>query len=157
MDWSKVEQTLERYYAGDTSLKEEQELADVLSRSDAPEHLKEEAVALAFYSNTRQSSKSNIRMEAITKHSTPPAKVISLGIRQIAAAAAVLILMTSLYFSMKVSNSSREVYAVVNDQKIYDKGEAYAETVKTLAFVSEKMNAGNKYLKHLNKLEYINQ
>ena len=65
MDHKYIEQLLERYWQGETSLEEEQILRSFFSQRNLPEHLAPYADLFAFYAETRQEGLSEEAAERV--------------------------------------------------------------------------------------------
>lgn len=99
MNWNRAEELLERYYAGLSSGEEERELKQLLSRSDVPPHLQQEA-ALFGHIGAAGKEESNLgddelfaRLDAALSRPEPEARTIQLPVKhlwQVAAAIALL-------------------------------------------------------------------
>lgn len=105
MNWNRADELLDRYYAGESSATEEQELKELLSRPNLPEHLEQEAILLGQLKTAGQ-EESTLTDEALFARldtrlaeenpevkAGPAAKTIQLPLRalwQVAAAVALL-------------------------------------------------------------------
>ena len=99
MNWNRAEELLERYYAGLSSTEEEMELKAILSRSDVPPQLQQEARLLVHMQAAAQEESSLgdaelfARLDASLEEQKPEAKTIQLPVKrlwQVAAAVALL-------------------------------------------------------------------
>ena len=163
-DLKQIEELLEKYYNGDTTLDEERKLHWYFQTHDIPMHLKPDAEL--FRSNYKRSTE-----EASPELSEKLAKLIdeqdkksrfiltTRSLRWISGIAASIIILLSLWIGFgRDSFFNRPKFAdTYDDPKI-----AYQETRKALLLVSEKLNSGtkdlqvlNKYSQSMNKLEPI--
>ena len=140
------EKLLEKYYEGTTSLEEEKELRDLLSKEDGSvdglfmHDLKEiQPVKAEKSKNTRQ-----LLISVITVMS---------------AACVALLLWFQLPDQHKNENVSDISKAIVIEHhingEIEDPELALEQAKKALEFVSSKMNTGTKNMEHLNKLNQL--
>ncbi|MFH1319538.1 MAG: hypothetical protein ABII90_02640 [Bacteroidota bacterium] len=159
MDLQAIEHLLEKYYNGETSLEEEQQLRDYFNTHEVPDHLKHEQAQFKYYKTAIQEKITNAEFEGnvLQAIKQSPAKG---KIRQIkhyiyypAAIAASVALLVGIYF--RVYDSSTINSPIAEMKNTYDDPErAYFETKKALLMVSEKFNKG---IKNVNKISKFHQ
>jgi hypothetical protein len=152
-DLKKIEELLEKYYDGETSLDEERTLHWYFQTHDIPMHLRPDAEL--FRSNYKRSTEEEAPelTEKLAKLLDEQDKksrfIISVrSLRWISGIAASVIILLSLWIGFgRDSFRNRTNFAdTFDDPKL-----AYEETMKALLLVSEKLNEGTKDLHHLNK------
>jgi hypothetical protein len=176
MNWFDIEQVLERFWEGKTSLEEEQELKHAFLREDLSSHL----VPLRDYFNYTIHQK-NIKhpqqnFEAqISEKLKPIKKPIFTGTKFLAYAASLLLVISSLFFLLKENNSLKYEPLTEKEMQVAQKymGLMARNMELSLAISSntiEKLNRLNsgastlqhyeisytKQIKQLNKIEGIN-
>ena len=153
MDWNNIKELIEKYDEGNTSLSEEAQLTDAFRRDDVPTELESYQVIFGYLAASQAVKAKTLTLQSI-KEAPRPAKMLPLWLKQSAAAAAILGLTAATFFM--VSQPKDQVYAEINNQKIYDQEVAYDETMKALLMVSEKMKTSKSslsYLKYLSENE----
>jgi hypothetical protein len=152
-DLKQIEELLEKYYNGDTSLDEERKLHWYFQTHDVPLHLKPDAEL--FRSNYKRSTDEDApelteRLAKIIDDQDRKSRfIIPLrSLRWISGIAASVIILLSLWITVgRNTLGSRSKFTdTFSDPKL-----AYQETRKTLLLVSEKLNAGTKELEQLKK------
>lgn len=151
MEKHQINQLIEKYFEGNTSLKEEKILREYLSQdeyNDWPELKKQfgyfkEAQELSL-NTSRLESRIISSIEEFERQSSPPAKKRSITRYLVAATIAAAIIIAGIFIARSPDNRIRDTYT--------DPAIAYAETQKALLLVSQKMNQGIKPLNHINRL-----
>jgi hypothetical protein len=152
-DLKKIEELLEKYYNGETSLDEERKLHWYFQTHDVPMHLGPDAEL--FRSNYKRSAEevapelTEKLSKLIDAQDRKSRFILPLRtVRWISGIAASLIILFSLWITFgHDSLRDRTKFAdTFDDPKI-----AYQETMKTLLLVSEKLNTGTKELQQLKK------
>jgi len=161
-----IDKLLEKYFEGETTLDEENQLKEYFNQPVIPEKYEKYSGHFRFIESE---SKENLSEEfdvdlseciSRTKiYRTNFIYKIGYGIAAVAAVIAILIMAYVQYSSLPFK-SLRLDYLSQDTYK--DPELAYAETKKTLLYVSEKMNTGmneleklSKFNKSINKLEKI--
>jgi len=140
-----IEQLLEKYENGETTLKEEQQLKNYFSQETVAQHLEMYKPIFAYFKVNQE--------EQFTK--TLPLKTKRNFNYKWLSVAAVAVLMIGFYFK---SNDQ-------NDLGTYDDPElAYNEVLKSLAMISNQFNKGTSTISYLNEINkgtsalgYLNQ
>ena len=158
MTYSEIDQLLKSYLEGETSLEEEKILRDFFSRGDLPpryqpyiEMFRGFGAMAAVQLNNRRFDKEWSRK---SKQKTDQIKPWSFFTHWYAVTgiAATLLLAVLVFVPVKkmpvISLFSTKIEDTFDDPR-----KAYAETVKALLMVSEKINTGTNQMKDLNKLD----
>jgi hypothetical protein len=128
-----IEQLLEKYENGETTLKEEQQLKNYFSQETVAPHLEMYKPMFAYFKVNQE--------EQFTK--TLPLKTKRNFNYKWLSVAAVAVLMIGFYFK---SNNQ-------NDLGTYEDPElAYNEVVKSLAMISNQFNKGTSTISYLNEI-----
>ena len=131
-----IEQLLEKYENGETSLKEEQQLKDYFSQETVAPHLEMYKPMFCYFLVNQQ--------EQFTKH--VPLKTKRVFNYKWLSIAAVTVLMAGFYF-----NSSDELVITDQDRKDYETAKA------ALASVSKHFNNGASKINYLETLQVANK
>lgn len=164
----KIDELLEKYFAGETSLDEENVLKEYFNQPMISERYEKYVVHFRFIDSESKEILSNdfdeVLYEKILKtkiYKTNLIYKIGYSIAAVAAVVAILIMAYVQYSSLPFK-SLRLDYLSQDTYK--DPELAYAETKKTLLYVSEKMNIGmnkleklSKFNKNINELEKISE
>ncbi|WP_299781446.1 hypothetical protein [uncultured Formosa sp.] len=145
-----IEQLIEKYENGETTLQEEQRLKDYFSQNDIAPHLEVYKPLFAYFKANKQ--------ERYTKDI--PLKTKKTNMYSWLTVAAVAILMLGFYFK-----STQKVTSIDNDLgTIQDPQLAYNEVVRSLELISKSMNKGaatmgylESYNKGLSTVSYISE
>ena len=153
MDKQKIYLLLEKYYAGDTSLEEEQDLRALMLKEDLPDDLRQQAALFQYFQQEKTSRKYDAAMPIFNgkakKATVKPLRNWVLGI-----AASILIL---IGFGTVVYQFQNAPLQQESQQDTYDDPNmAYEEAKKALLLVSTKLNSGKKYQLHIDKLKHLN-
>ena len=135
MDLIKIENLLEKYFEGTTSLTEEDTLQTYFSQAYVPAHLQEYQTMFAYFSNNKaEVSKQPIQVK--TKKKTWQKSWLSI-------AAAMLLLFTIYQLTPKELTDAERAEAQV----------AYIETQKAFQLISQNLNKGNNAIAYLQDYE----
>jgi hypothetical protein len=153
-DLKHIEQLLEKYYNGETSLEEERKLRWYFQTRDVPEWLQPEKKMYDYFQKIRQEELSpgftQKLSKFIDKQQKAQGKTIARTVLLWAgSAAAALIILLTVWLGYKEPFSP---YASAFQDTFDDPELAYLETKKVLLMVSEKMNEGTQNLQALDKL-----
>jgi hypothetical protein len=150
-----IEELLEKYYNGETSLEEERMLHWYFQTQDVPMHLKpDEEIFRYHYKQTNEEASPDLteKLSRLIDEQGRKSRFILpvRTIRMISGIAASILLLFALWMGigrdfMQKRNPGR--FADTYD----DPQLAYVETKKALLLVSEKLNAGTKELQYLKK------
>jgi len=148
---SRIEQLLDKYWASESSIKEEQELKALVDKADDSEEIKEIKVMFCHFELEQELSLDDRFDQEILSmiEAQPETKVISLSgyfRRYAGVAAAVLVLILSSYFFMQ----QQKVY---QQEDTFESPElALQELKKQLLMVSNYMNSGSNSLNELSNM-----
>lgn len=141
MEFNKIEDILEKYFQGETSIAEEKELKDYFSSPNVAQHLEQYKPMFGYFSQVKeQKSTQEIPLK------TNKRNVAWLSI----AASAVVLLGIGTYFYVSEKNAAPAV-AQTELGTYDDPEEALAATQKALALLSNNVNVG------IGSVQYIRQ
>lgn len=141
MEFNKIEDILEKYFQGETSIAEEKELKDYFSSPNVAQHLEQYKPMFGYFSQVKeQKSTQEIPLK------TNKRNVAWLSI----AASAVILLGIGTYFYVSEKNAAPAV-AQTELGTYDDPEEALAATQKALALLSSNVNVG------IGSVQYIRQ
>ena len=140
MEFDKIEQLLEKYFDGETSITEENELKNYFSSSDVAQHLEHYKPMFGYFSTAKeQHFEQHIPLTA-KKHK----------VAWISVAASVVVLLgagTFAYFNYDTTSKSQ-------DLGTYDNPEiAFRETQKALSMLSDNVNVGVESVQYIRKYQ----
>ena len=152
MELNKIENILEKYFQGETSIAEENELKDYFSSSNVAQHLKQYQPIFGYFSQVKE-QKSTQELESLTR--TGEAIPLQTKKRNVAwlsiAASAVVLLGIGTYFY--ISENTTPIVAQ-SELGTYDNPEkAFAETQKALALLSNNVNVGIESVQYIKEYE----
>jgi hypothetical protein len=143
MGYNKIENVLEKYFEGETTIAEENQLKEYFSSPDVAQHLEQYKPMFGYFSQVKeQKSTQTIPLE------TKKRKVAWLSI----AASAVVLLGVGTYFYV----SEKDVTPVTAQTELgtYDNPEeALAATQKALALLSNNVNVGIESVQYIKEYE----
>jgi hypothetical protein len=143
MELNKIENILEKYFQGETSIAEENELKEYFSSSNVAQHLEQYKPIFGYFSKVKE-QKSTHEVPLQTKKRN----VAWLSI----AASAVVLLGIGTYFYMSEKNATPVV--AQSELGTYDNPEkAFAETQKALALLSNNVNVGIESVQYIKEYE----
>jgi len=150
-----MEELLDKYYQGKTSISEEKILRDFFEGDDVPDHFRAEAEIFGFFNREKEATLSG-EMEANFDRIISGAKSRNLNLGRglkyywLSGAAAVILILIGIFVDLKLreNNAYRAGQDTFEDPYL-----AYNEARKVLYLVSEKMNTGREPLKNLEKLD----
>ncbi|MBS7232260.1 hypothetical protein KHA90_14640 [Flavobacterium psychroterrae] len=143
MEFNKIEDILEKYFEGETSIAEENELKEYFSSSNVAQHLEQYKPMFGYFSQVKE-QKSTQEIPLKTKKRN----VAWLSI----AASAVVLLGVGTYFYVSEKNAT-QVVAQSELGTYDDPEEALAATQKALALLSNKVNVGIESVQYINEYE----
>lgn len=140
MDYNKIEILIEKYFQGETSLAEEKELRSYFSSSNVAPHLEQYKAMFGYFSQAK--------LDEFTKEF--PQQKISKKTVWISIAASTVILLGMFTFYI----NSVEPQEVKNELGSYDDPqEAFEQTQKALALLSQNVNVGIESVKYVQEYE----
>ncbi|OCB70790.1 hypothetical protein B0A79_14195 [Flavobacterium piscis] len=143
MEFNKIEDILEKYFQGETSIAEEKELKDYFSSPNVAQHLEQYKPMFGYFSQVKeQKSTQDIPLK------TKKRNVAWLSI----AASVVVLLGVGTYFYVSEKNAAPAV-AQTELGTYDDPEEALAATQKALALLSSNVNVGIESVQYINEYE----
>lgn len=143
MELDKLEILLEKYFEGETSIVEENQLKEYFSSSNVAQHLEQYKPLFGYFSASRQQEFT----QAVPLTSTPRAKKRTTTWLSIAASITVLLgAGTFTYFNYD-STQSQEL-GTYDDPEV-----AFRETQKALSLLSENVNVGMESVQYIQEYE----
>lgn len=143
MEFNKIEDILEKYFQGETSIAEEKELKDYFSSPNVAQHLEQYKPIFGYFSQVKE-QKSTQEIPLKTKKRN----VAWLSI----AASVVVLLGIGTYFYVSEKNAAPAV--AQTELGTYDNPEeALAATQKALALLSNKVNVGIGSVQYIKEYE----
>ncbi|MFH6962059.1 hypothetical protein ACHRVK_06210 [Flavobacterium plurextorum] len=144
MESDKIEYILEKYFEGETTIAEENQLKEYFSSSNVAQHLEQYKPLFGYFSQVKQ-QKSTQEIPLQTKKRN----VAWLSI----AASAVVLLGIGTYFLVSEKNAA-PVVAAQSELGTYDNPEeALKATQKALALLSNNVNVGIESVQYINEYE----
>ncbi|WP_035649690.1 hypothetical protein [Flavobacterium sp. ASV13] len=143
MELDRIENILEKYFQGETTIAEEKELKDYFSSPNVAQHLEQYQPMFGYFSQVKQ-QKSTQEIPLQTKKRN----VAWLSI----AASAVVLLGIGTYFFASEKDTAPAV--AQSELGTYDNPEeALAATQKALALLSNNVNVGIESVQYINEYE----
>ncbi|MFQ6602396.1 hypothetical protein [Flavobacterium sp. C3NV] len=143
MEFNKIEDILEKYFQGETSIAEENQLKEYFSSSNVAQHLEQYKPMFGYFSQVKE-QKSTQEIPLKTKKRN----VAWLSI----AASVVVLLGVGTYFYVSEKNAAPAV-AQTELGTYDDPEEALAATQKALALLSSNVNVGIESVQYINEYE----
>lgn len=151
MDSSKLEQLLSKYWSGETTLEEEQQLREHFQHGEFPEELRETAAMFQYFENAKRKTLNDITFDRTiikkVSDTRKPAKVRNLVLNSMRIAAGVVVVMTATWFIRKEIRQStpQEMVDTYDDPKL-----AFEETKKALMMISKTFGTAEEQAKKIN-------
>jgi hypothetical protein len=141
MELVRIEQLIDKYFEGQTSIAEERELKAYFSSSDVAQHLEQYRNVFGYFTQAKK--------QEFTK-SVPLQPRKQLNVLWLSIAASIVIVFGVVTFR----SLDTEVVQPTGELGTYDNPElAMAETQKALDLVSEKLNVGIESVSYINEYE----
>ena len=145
MELNKIEDILEKYFQGETSIAEENQLKEYFSSPNVAQHLEQYKPMFGYFSQAKE-QKSTQEIPLQTKKQN----VAWLSI----AASAVILLGIGTYFYVSENNKTNTAVASQTELGTYDDPEkALKATQKALALLSSNVNVGIESVQYINEYE----
>jgi len=146
MEFNKIENLLEKYFQGETSIAEEKELKDYFSSPNVAQHLEQYKPMFGYFSQVKeQKSTQDIPL--------PKSRDNKRNVAWLSIAASVVVLLgIGTYFYMSEKNAAPAV--AQSELGTYDDPEeALAATQKALALLSSNVNVGIGSVQYIKEYE----
>lgn len=140
MELDKIEQLLEKYFDGETSIAEENELQNYFSSSDVARHLEQYKPLFGYFSTAKE--------QQFERHIPLTAK--KRKVAWISVAASVVVLLgagTFAYLNYNTTIQSQDLGTYDNPE------EAFRETQKALSLLSNNVNVGVESVQYIREYE----
>lgn len=143
MEFSKIEDILEKYFQGETSIAEEKELKEYFSSPNVAQHLEHYKPMFGYFSQVKE-QKSTQEI---------PLKTNKRNVAWLSIAASVVVLLgIGTYFYVSEKNAAQTVGQT--ELGTYDNPEeALAATQKALALLSNNVNVGIESVQYIKEYE----
>jgi len=155
-DIKQIEELIEKYYNGDTSLEEERKLQWFFQTQPVPERLKSEAQMFRYYylrKNDEPAGNLNKKLGDLIDQQSQKRVLFgtSKSFYWISGVAASILILVGLWIGLNTNwfNNQQAYQDTFEDPQL-----AYLETKRVLYMVSNKLNQGTRNLQNLNKLDY---
>jgi hypothetical protein len=150
MDLNKIDALLERYWSGETSLEEEEQLRDYFRRDGISEQYREAATLFRYFDAQKKKSIEDASFDAaiLEKTASPKrGKVTRLLYNSMRIAAGVAVLMTAIWFVRQEvrQTTPQEMVDTYDDPKL-----ALEETKKALLMISKSFGRAEEETKKIN-------
>jgi len=155
-DIKQIDELIEKYYNGETTLEEERKLQWFFQTQQVPERLKAEAEMFRYYylrKNEESATGLNEKLGELIDQQSKKRMVFgsARSFYWISGVAASILVLVGLWIGLTTDLfRNRQAYQDTFD----DPQLAYLETKRILYMVSDKLNQGTRNLQNLNKLEY---
>ena len=151
MDSSKLQQLLQQYWSGETTLEEEHLLRDYFLHNEVPEELSEVAAMFRYFDQTKKNALNDVTFDRtlIDKVSgkRKQGKVQSLVFNSMRIAAGVVVVVAATWFIRKEIRQStpQEMVDTYDDPKL-----AFEETKKALMMIGKGFGTAEKQAQKIN-------
>ncbi|WP_343695345.1 hypothetical protein [Flavobacterium sp.] len=154
MELDKIENILEKYFQGETTIAEENQLKEYFSSSNVAQHLEQYKPVFGYFSQVKQ-QKSTQELENLTlTGETIPLKTKKRNLVWLSIAASVVVLLGIGTFFFAGEENNTTAVASQSELGTYDDPEeALAATQKALALLSNKVNVGIESVQYINEYE----
>ncbi|QDW18666.1 hypothetical protein [Flavobacterium sp. KBS0721] len=143
MEFNKIEDILEKYFQGETSIAEEKELKDYFSSPNVAQHLEQYKPMFGYFSQVKEQKSTQ----------TIPLKTKKQNVAWLSIAASVVVLLgVGTYFYVSEKNAAPAV-AQTELGTYDDPEEALAATQKALALLSSNVNVGIESVQYIKEYE----
>ena len=140
MESDKIEIILEKYFEGETSIAEENQLKDYFSSSDVAQHLEQYKPMFGFFAAAK----------AETSRHVIPLQSKKRNVAWLSIAASVVVLLglgTVTYFNNDTAAGSKELGTCDNPE------DAFRETQKALSMLSNNVNVGVQSVQYIKEYD----
>jgi hypothetical protein len=142
MEFNKIEDLLEKYFQGETSIAEEKELKNYFSSPNVAQHLEQYKPMFGYFSQVKEQKSTQ----------TIPLKTKKRNVAWLSIAASVVVLLGVGTFYVSEKNAAPAV-AQTELGTYDDPEEALAATQKALALLSSNVNVGIESVQYIKEYE----
>lgn len=156
MELQKIEQLLEKYWDGDTTLEEEQVLQRFFTEEKIPDHLQGVATLFQKFNTDRQFNTLDDHFDGALIHKIEKSSSGWSFRSLLRIAAAVTLLLLSVFLIKDYTDKTGETAEVTKstENSFEDPKLAYEQTKQALLLISSMMNEGTQ---HIEKLENFSE
>lgn len=153
MELNKIENILEKYFQGETSIAEENELKEYFSSSNVAQHLEQYQPIFGYFSQVKEQKSTQEPENLVRSGEAIPLQTKKRNVAWLSiAASAVVLLGIGTYFYISEKNATPIV--AQSELGTYDNPEkAFAETQKALALLSNNVNVGIESVQYIKEYE----
>jgi len=143
MELDKIENILEKYFQGETTIAEENQLKEYFSSSNVAQHLEQYKPIFGYFSQVKQ-QKSTQEI---------PLKTKKRNVAWLSIAASVVVLLGAGTYFLVSKNNTAPAVAQTELGTYDDPEEALKATQKALALLSNNVNVGIESVRYINEYE----
>lgn len=143
MELDKIENILEKYFQGETTIAEENQLKEYFSSSNVAQHLEQYKPIFGYFSQVKQ-QKSTQEI---------PLKTKKRNVAWLSIAASVVVLLGAGSYFLVSKNNTAQAVAQTELGTYDDPEEALKATQKALALLSNNVNVGIESVRYINEYE----
>ncbi|OXA95595.1 hypothetical protein [Flavobacterium hercynium] len=154
MELNKIEDILEKYFQGETTIAEENELKNYFSSPNVAQHLEQYKPIFGYFSQVKQQKSTQEIKTPVQESETIPLQTKKRNVAWLSIAASVVVLLgigTYLFVSEK---DAAPAVAQTELGTYDDPEEALAATQKALAMVSNNVNVGLESVHYIKEYEH---
>jgi hypothetical protein len=144
MELANIEQLIEKYFDGETTLAEENELRTYFSSSTVAPHLEQYQTLFQFFVREKEAQFS----PSLSQKTKNKKQMIGLGL-----AASLVFFAGLLTFLPFNSNPKKESFSTADLGQFESPEEAFEETQKALALLSSNVNVGMKSVNYISEYQ----
>ncbi|KQO32992.1 hypothetical protein ASF10_19525 [Flavobacterium sp. Leaf82] len=153
MEFNKIEDILEKYFEGETSIAEEKELKDYFSSPNVAQHLEQYKPMFGYFSQVKEQKSTQEFKNLARTDEAIPLKTKKRNVAWLSIAASVVVLLgVGTYFYVSEKNAA-PVVAQSELGTYDDPEEALAATQKALALLSNNVNVGIESVQYIKEYE----
>ncbi|OMQ10054.1 hypothetical protein [[Flexibacter] sp. ATCC 35103] len=153
MEFNKIEDILEKYFQGETSIAEEKELKDYFSSPNVAQHLEQYKPMFGYFSQVKEQKSTQELKNLARTDEAIPLKTKKRNVAWLSIAASVVVLLgVGTYFYVSEKNAPPAI--AQSELGTYDDPEeALAATQKALALLSNNVNVGIGSVQYIKEYE----
>lgn len=153
MEFNKIEDILEKYFQGETSIAEEKELKEYFSSPNVAQHLEQYKPMFGYFSQVKEQKSTQELENLVQTDEAIPLKTKKRNVAWLSIAASVVVLLgVGTYFYVSEKNAGPAV--AQSELGTYDDPEeALAATQKALALLSNNVNVGIESVQYIKEYE----